>query len=400
MSNQIHGKYTQPTDIQEAVLGADQAPNTEDPSTQTITMLALESLTMGSEESMPEGEIKASLDFNELESTENIENVRSELFGKVDSEMDDLAAMLGLDMDEVEDILNNDDLVSMLEIDEAGLEEFQELIFEGAMPETIELSDEQFHQRSSLSENIQVVVEDPNSGEASWRYLDDPYVVQHPEFIKVVLDGKQLKAKNSDISRLLDLIKNNEVTFHQDMKPEDIESLKKMEFEVIGLSDGEWNSYVKELYLDVLGIRIDDLAQKTFEKTEQTEKGSPSIGAYSIREAQVVNETDRPDLEVSVILPTLFINGVFSKLLNDIQTALNKINEIQKNEEKQEIQRQVLINFLKLKRLQFELLLKSGKKEKIWFENTTSFLRFLMRRDIKVITTQSRAKTTFPSQAA
>jgi len=384
MSQSVHGQTPEPIDIQQSATFPAQDAKAEDPGTQTIRMLAMESLTMGSEESQAEGEIHATLDLGEAKLTETIENVRSELFGVVDSDLEDLAGMLDLNMDEIEEIMNTDDLMGMFGLDEADLEEMTGAVFIDEGYEIVELSEVELQEKIELATNTIALVRDPETGRTYLKPFNDDYIKQNPHQIVLTFDGKQATGKKTyETAEIAEFLESAEIDSSIDTKL--IEALKIGDYEMVMLTESDWNKHIQSLFMDLLGIRVDEIAQNQFERPEKSERETTPIEEHSVSNYREVQDSDYMTSETIVALPAVMMNGMAAKILSDLINSLNELKQIHKNEEKQEIQRQVLIYFLRLKRLQAEIMFKSEKKEKIWFENTTSFLRFLLRRDIKLI---------------
>jgi len=155
--------------------------------------------------------------------------------------------------------------------------------------------------------------------------------------------------------------------------------------EVETITVDELNAHINMLYVTMLGVSIDTLARKSISDSEinKVEVGLSQINPIMVSIDVIPVNNSKTIMQK--VLSTIIFQGQFSKLLSRLEKSLQEQREVKRNEEKQEIQRSVLLNYLKLKRLQRSIMSKSLKKEKIWLENTISFLRFLLRRDIKLI---------------
>lgn len=206
--------------------------------------------------------------------------------------------------------------------------------------------------------------------------------------IGAFLLGDIVRGGEDSAEEIFDLIRSGRIRFIGDVKQEIKNILMKEGLELEKVNQDEWEQSIKDIYFATLGIRIEIVRHKSMASDAKNngENIKNSAGVRTFVPIHSVNSRISQQLQAinMISMPLIEIRGKFLEVLKKLEIALYEKREDLKEEERQNRNDRILSQIIQAREIQYQSLSANLKKEKIWFENTTSFLRYLLKRDRKI----------------
>ncbi len=381
MDKSIGNSNLDPIDFDPSLSGVGDITESED--LDIISLLAVESLSMGAKTSNNKDLTQSQVKIGDLGDAEDIERLMQECLSDIeiieDEQLVDLSDISLLDIVDGE-------LEIEIPVLEFSDEFYDEVIFsDSAESESINSVEAIDKALKELSREF-VIEEEPQNDRAVFKLLHE---VVDPKKILVTysspMSGETTKAKKE----IFEKYKNEgKLVYDEGVDTDIIEAFSKNEIEFTIFSEYEWEKHIELVYLATLGVRISNIRDFSFNQKDTLEKEAteqnislPKI--HRFQSSEILSENIVTHNFKKTILPKILLSGLVLASVRKIERSLLEKREDQKEEVRQENLKKVVDQYILSKIVQRDLMNWNIKKEKIWYENATSFLRFLLKRDRK-----------------
>ncbi len=192
-------------------------------------------------------------------------------------------------------------------------------------------------------------------------------------------------AKNETLKQhLITVLNKNNFHFSNDIDPEIREQILSNIYylNIIVVGEEKWNRVIRLIEMYRVVKKVSEVKEKQRKVDFGKQLKLPPLIDRDLRDLY----PDRKEFDFSLIINIMKSNYYFTNMAEIISIILNHILELKKELKEEELQerlREIKKEFRNLLDLRFEMSQKDQKINDIVYDNTTSFLRFLLKKDRK-----------------